>query len=180
MGFSIAKMLRLAAAAACLLTCVVSAAQAQSQPTPQDKTGQWHWRIEPYMMFPNMNGKTGIEGLMVADVDANVGDIFSRLQFGAMLSADAYTDKWAINSDFLFMNLKQDVTPSTLISSGKVNMKQLGWELAGFRRINPWLEVGIGGLLNSLDVEMTISRIQIGGGQAVMSNSKPKPGTIRC
>lgn len=157
-----------------LLALTVQATQAQSQAAPKAEAQAWHWRIEPYMMFPNMNGKTGVEGLMVADVAADVGDIFSRLQFGAMLSVDAYTEKWAINSDFLFMNLKQDVTPTTLISSGNVKMKQLGWELAGFRRINPWLELGIGGLLNSLEVDLTLNRNQVGGGTTVMSNTQNK------
>jgi hypothetical protein len=91
-----------------------------------------------------------------------------------MLSVDAYTESWAISNDFLFMNLKQDVTPTTLINSGRVNMKQLGWELAGFRRINPWLELGIGGLLNSLEVDMTLNRNQIGGGVSTISGQQNK------
>jgi hypothetical protein len=147
---------------------------AQTTAPKTNATKQWHWRIEPYMMFPNMNGQTGVEGLTLADVDASVGDIFSRLQFGAMLSVDAYTESWAISNDFLFMNLKQDVTPTTLINSGRVNMKQLGWELAGFRRINPWLELGIGGLLNSLEVDMTLNRNQVGGGVSTISGQQSK------
>jgi hypothetical protein len=157
-----------------LLLSSCFALHAQTTAPKTNAAKQWHWRIEPYMMFPNMNGQTGIEGLTLVDVDASVADIFSRLQFGAMLSVDAYTESWAISNDFLFMNLKQDVTPTTLINSGRVNMKQLGWELAGFRRINPWLELGIGGLLNSLEVDMTLNRNQVGGGVSTISGQQSK------
>ena len=91
-----------------------------------------------------------------------------------MIYLEASNDKWAINSDLLFMNLKQDVSPSTLINNGRVTAKQLGWELAGLRRITPWLELGIGGLLNSLEMEFNITRNQVGGGTSTQSGTQSK------
>ncbi len=69
---------------------------------------------------------------------------------GAMLYLEAKTDKWAVTSDLVYMNLKQDVTPGILLNSGTVNAKQLIWEAAGFYRLASFLEVGIGGRLNYL------------------------------
>lgn len=135
---------------------------------------KWHYRAEPYLMFPNMSGKTGIGALPLVNVDASTSDIFDKLQMGGMLFLEASNDKWAINSDLLFMNLEQDITPSTLIISGKVNAKQLGWEVAGLRRVSPWLEFGVGGLLNALEIEESITRRQIGGGEIVQSATKSK------
>ena len=54
----------------------------QSQNT---ESGQWHFLAEPYVMFPYMNGTSGVGNLPKADVDADPGDIFSKLQIGAML-----------------------------------------------------------------------------------------------
>ena len=133
---------------------------------------KWKFLIEPYMMFPNMTGETGVRNLPSVNVDANVSDIFSRLQFGAMLYLEAKTDKWAITSDLLYMSLKQDITPNILINSGEVTAKQLGYELAGLYRILPFWEAGVGMRLNSINSEVNILRNTIGGGtQELLSAS---------
>jgi hypothetical protein len=66
------------------------------------------------MLFPNMNGETGVGNTLTVPVDANTGDIFSTLKLGGMLYLEAHTNKWAITSDFVFMNLEKEVTPTTL------------------------------------------------------------------
>jgi hypothetical protein len=137
-------------------------------------TKKWHYRVEPYMMFPNMSGSTGVEAFPPVDVNASALDILGKLQIGGMLYLEASNDNWSINSDLLFMNLKQDITSSTLINNGKVNAKQLGWELAGLKKVTPWLEFGIGGLLNSLEIDMNITRNQVGGGTITQSGKKSK------
>ena len=82
----------------------------------QDSTSQsanskkWHFLVEPYVMFPNMNGTAGVGNLPDVSVDANPGDIFSKLQMGAMLNLEASNSTWAIATDFIYMNLNQDVT----------------------------------------------------------------------
>lgn len=125
---------------------------------------KWQFLVEPYLMFPNMNGKTGIGNLPDVSVDANPGDIFSNLQMGAMLNLEASNDKWTIATDFIYMKLNQDVTPGNLINSGDVTAKQVAWELAGLRRVTPWLELGLGGILNSLNLGVDINVNNLGGG----------------
>jgi hypothetical protein len=140
----------------------------------QDTLKKWNYRIEPYMMFPNMSGQTGIAGLPLADVDASASDIFSKLQMGFMLNLEAGNGTWAINSDFLYMSLEKDINASTLVNGGRVNAKQMGWEIAGFRRVAPWLEFGVGGLLNSLSVEVDVDQKQIGGGSVNKSGRQSR------
>lgn len=125
---------------------------------------KWQYSVVPYMMFPNMSGNTGVGSLPLVSVNASTADIFSKLQFGAMLYLEASNGDWSINSDLLFMNLEEEMSPSALISSGRINAKQLGWELAGLKRLTPWLELGVGGLLNSMEMEVNVNRNQIGGG----------------
>jgi hypothetical protein len=134
-----------------------------SLPTPPTEN-KWHYRVEPYLMFPNMNGQTGLTRFPLIDVDASPSDIFSRLQMGFMLNLEASNGTWAVNSDFLYMDLEQDLLPTVAISSGTINVKQVGWELSVFRRVCPWLEVGGGALMNLLEFDMNLATDQPGGG----------------
>lgn len=136
----------------------------------QDQNGsgsEWNFLIEPYVMFPYMNGNVGVGNLPEVSVDASAGDIFSHLQMGAMLYAEARTDEWIVGSDIIYMNLKQDVVGDREILEGRVQAKQLAWELSGLRKVLPWLDVGVGARLNRLSTEVGITI------------SKPNEATVR-
>lgn len=133
---------------------------------PENK---WGFLIEPYLLFPNMAGDIGIRNLPEVEVDANPGDIFSKLRIGGMLYLEAHNDDWAITSDLLYMNLEQDVTPGILIGSGDLNAQQWAWEFAGLYRVLPFLEAGIGGRLNNIQADLDINRNEIGGGTTPLS-----------
>jgi len=148
---------------ALLLTVIANITLAQDN-LPEKK---WKFLIEPYMMFPSMSGETGIRNLPSVNVDANAEDIFSKLQFGAMLYMEAQNDKWAITSDLLYMNLKQDAIPTTVINSGEATAKQLGYELAGLYRIAPFLESGVALRLNNISSEMDLVRNTINGTESL-------------
>jgi hypothetical protein len=113
-----------------------------------DTVKKWNFLVDVYLMFPNMNGETGIGQSLVLPVNANPGDIFSKLQMGGFLYLEAQTDKYAITSDIVYMNLVQEVTPGTILNSGEVDAKQFIWEFAGLYRLSSFLEIGIGGRLN--------------------------------
>jgi hypothetical protein len=80
------------------------------------------------------------------------------------LNLEASNDTWAIATDFIYINLKQDVTSGLVIQNGDLSAKQFAWELADFRRVAPWLEVVIGGILSSVQAEANINVNSIGGG----------------
>lgn len=140
----------------------------------QNSLMKWGYRIEPYLMFPSMSGETGVAGLPLSDVDASASDIFSKLKMGFMLNLEANNGTWAINSDVLYMNLEKDLAASALINGVDVDAKQLGWEVAGLRRVAPWLEFGIGGLLNAIELEMNVDQKQIGGGSVNRRGKRSK------
>ena len=126
----------------------------------QDTTkAKWHYLSELYLMFPSMSGEIGVADLPAAEVDADAGDIFGHLKMGMMLYLEATNDDWSITSDLLYMKLGQDVTPGTIITGGEVTMKQYAWELAGLKRITPWLEGGLGGRLVSLYTGLDLETI---------------------
>jgi hypothetical protein len=125
---------------------------------------KWEFLVEPYLMFPQMKGTVGVGTLPDVDLNASVNDIFSQLQSGFMLYAEVQNGTWALSSDFLYMKLKQDVVPTTVINGGSLTVSETAWELAGLRRFLPWLEGGIGGRLLNINVDAEIVRNEIGGG----------------
>jgi len=127
-----------------------------AQDTIQEK--KWNFLTDIYVMFPSMDGETGIGNNLIAPVDANPGDIFSKLKMAAMLYFEARTDKWSINSDLVYMSLNQEVSPGTLLHSGTVGVKQLVWEVAGLYQVLPFWEIGVGGRLNNLQTEIDVRR----------------------
>jgi len=140
----------------------------QSSAQETTKLKKWNFLAEPYIIFPYMNGETGIGNNLVLPVDANPGDIFSKLKMAGMLYFEAKTDKWAITSDIVYMNLNQEVTPGILLHSGTVAAKQFIWEAAGFYRLTSFLEVGTGGRLNYLQskADVRVNAFSIGTEEA--------------
>lgn len=137
-----------------ILLLAFCAATAHAQTTAD--TG-WHYLIEPYILFPNMQGQTGIGTLPPVDVDEDPSDIFDNLQFGAMLYAEAHNDRWAFTSDILYMKLEADVLQDVSIADGKAELSQLGWELAFLARLSPWIEVGVGAVYMKIDAELDLT-----------------------
>jgi hypothetical protein len=137
-----------------LLLIGSSFAHAQNAPD-----GRWHYLVEPYAMFPNMRGETGIGNLPPISVDEDPSDIFDKLQMGAMLYVEARNDTWTFSSDVLFMDLGADFgddDPVTLLE-GELDVSQVGWELAAMRRLTPWLELGLAATYNQVDVDLEVN-----------------------
>jgi hypothetical protein len=133
-------------------------------------TKKWHYQGEVYMMFPNMKEETSVKELPTVFVDASVGDILGHLKMGGMFYLEATNDDWLISSDFLYMDLEQDAVPTTLITSGQVSMQQTAWELAGLKRVQPWLELGLGARLVNLQAEIDLQTIINDSGASIDQN----------
>lgn len=119
--------------------------------------GRWHYLVQPYAMFPNMRGETGIANLPLLSVDEDPSDIFENLQMGAMLYLEAQNDQWTFSSDVLFMDLGSDISTDGVITDGGVDISQIGWELAAMRRLTPNFELGLGLTYNQIDVDFDLT-----------------------
>ncbi len=154
-----------------LFSCAIQSQSTESEPDVDSH--RWKFLVEPYVLFPNMSGYVGIgDKLEDAEVDASTGDIFNNLKMGFMLNAEASNGTWAIGSDFLYMNLTKDIRSGKLIEDGEVTAKQMGWEFSGLRRVTPWLEVGLGALINSIQAELDLELKEIGEGTRMVNKSK--------
>ena len=143
----------------CLLfSCLFINAQDKNNQEPKQVNNSWHFLVEPYLMFPNMNGSTQIgTTLPTVEVDANTEDIFSVLKMGGMLYLEAKKGDWAITSDFIYMKLKKDITPNFLVQSGELELKETLWEVAGLRRISPMFEAGLGLRLVNVSTDLNLA-----------------------
>lgn len=157
-----------------LLTLVFASAtnlSAQQTPAPQQQTTpapdpEWHLLLEPYMMFGNLNGNVAIGTQPVSNINEDPSDLFKHLNFGAMLYTEAYSNKWIISSDFIYMKLGSDIPPNDYISNGHATIKQLNWELAAMKRLTPWFSLGLAAQLNSIKMDLSI----IAGGNQTNGN----------
>ena len=43
----------------------------QDSPSKAPDQKSWRFKVEPYMMFPNMSGSTGVEAFPLVEVDAS-------------------------------------------------------------------------------------------------------------
>jgi hypothetical protein len=94
-----------------------------------------------------MSGEVQLGGLPPVEVDADAGTIFDHLKMAAMLYLEANNGEWAISSDLIYMKLGQGVKPRRVVKSGEIDMEETAWELAGLKRLTPWLEAGAGARL---------------------------------
>jgi hypothetical protein len=146
-----------------LIFVAFSLTDAIAQDAKPTAKNEWSYLVEPYLLFPNMGGTVGLADLPEAAIDADTNEIFGHLKMGAMLYTEASNDFWAIGSDLIYMELAQGVKPGLVVGSGEVTAKQFAWEVSGLRKVNPWLEFGVGGILNSVNSGVDINLIFLGG-----------------
>jgi hypothetical protein len=147
---------------AIILSLSLMPLNAQDQDTD---TKKWEFNIAPYLLFPYMNGEVVIQGIPV-EVDENPGDIFSNLNWGAMLYFEASSPKWAFVFDVQYMDLGADGQTPLLSRKASVGLDQLALAISGRYRITEWADIGIGARLNS-----------IGGSVKVAPGDLVLPGT---
>ena len=100
-------------------------------PAPQrSSTDKWEFQFVPYLWFAGLKGQVGI-GDRVADVDADFGDIFDKLNFGFMAAFEARKGKLGLFSDLLYLKVSaENATPGALFSSVKLTQKVFMFEEA--------------------------------------------------
>jgi len=147
-----------------LLACVVLAGlsmfnRVEAQNTSAaPRMNRWHFIVEPYLMMPSINGSVGFGNIPGTSICIPASEVFSHLNFGAMLYAEAHNEKFAISSDFIYASLYQGASSKNGILNGQAGIKMVIEELAGLYRVSPWAEFGLGarivGMESTLDVNV--------------------------
>jgi len=104
------------------------------------------WIVAPYLLIPNMSGDVTVRNQTIG-VDAGPGDIFDRLQFGAMLYVQVRKGAWGGAVDGLYMNLEQDAKQVNATAGAKQGMV----DMSAFRRLTPAIDVLLGARVNIME-----------------------------
>jgi hypothetical protein len=105
-----------------LLAGGVKAADVYSPVTPETQQvvteGGWTFSIAPYFWATGISGEVGQFGLPPVDVDADFGDIFDHLDFGAMAIGEARYDRYSIFGDIMYAKISGAAgTPRGILAS---------------------------------------------------------------
>ena len=136
-----------------------------------DSSKKYQLFLEPYLMLTSMSGTTGIGNLPNTFVCIPASDLFSHLKFGGMLYAEVHNNQFAFTSDLFYASLSQDASGKNGILSGTANLKQFFWELEALRKLTPWVEVGIGARINSIESGLNI-HVTLPGGSMTQTGDK--------
>jgi hypothetical protein len=115
----------------------------------QDESGEWRFRIAPYVLAPVMNGDAAVRGAE-AEVDLGPEDVFSNLNIGFQGYFEARADKWGIGLDAIYMDL--DATDDDRIA--ELDVSQSAYTATAFFRATPNLDVYVGGRFNDLGADL--------------------------
>jgi hypothetical protein len=87
--------------------------------TQQVATEQgWVFSFAPYFWAAGLSGEVGQFGLPPVDVDADFGDIFDYLDFGAMAIGEARYDRYSIFGDIIYSKISGAAgTPRGILAS---------------------------------------------------------------
>ncbi len=135
-------------------------------PPAQGTGNKWRFLLEPYFMFPNIDGTITVGENPPTEINQNPGDVFSHIQFAGSLYMEAYNGSMTLSSDLTYMNLGSDVYSTGVVSSGHVTVQQWAWELAFMFKFAPWLDAGLAGQFNSIENTANLVVLSNGGTSA--------------
>jgi opacity protein-like surface antigen len=103
----------------------------------------WSHTVTPYLMAAHMDGTSAV-GQLDVDVNLSASDIFSNLDFGAMLAYRGETEDWAVMTDFIYMKLGASKTSESDKLYGRMNLEQTIIQLDLARRLTDHFEITLG------------------------------------
>lgn len=133
-----------------LISCCALKGNAQA---PGDSAKKWHFLLEPYYLFASTKGAVGLGTSPGTDIDQSIDDIFDNLTASVFLYFEMHNKKWYITSDLMFMKQSWVVTKTSDVSSGTVDIRRQGWELALLHSLLPWLDGGLGVQFKSIKLD---------------------------
>jgi hypothetical protein len=78
----------------------------------------WTFAVAPYFWAAGISGEVGQFGLPPVDIDADFGDVFDHLDFGAMAIGEARYDRYSIFADIMYSKISGSAgTPRGILAS---------------------------------------------------------------
>ena len=105
---------------------------AQGQQEVVSSTGEAYFSITPYLWLVNLS-LDGTLGSRTLEADVSTGDIFEKLQFGAMAYIEGGKGGWGVFAEPVYAALSDDVT----VDVPGLGERELSWDADQL-----WLDVG--------------------------------------
>lgn len=70
-------------------------------------SGEWDWKIAPYLWGANIDGVMSI-GPVDSDIDASFSDILSNMDIGGSIFGEFGKDKHSVHIDYTYLRIKPD------------------------------------------------------------------------
>jgi hypothetical protein len=151
----------------CMLTGVSNAQDSTSS------KNKWSFLAELEYMFINIHGYSGLGNLPDYYLYETSGDVMDHWKSGIIFYFEAQNDKWAITSDlFELEQTKEEIKNGLIITSGRLDTRQIHEELAGLYKVLPWLEAGAGIRYNSINIGGELNMKTISGTDTVRINNR--------
>ena len=149
------RSIKLAALACWLGLSLPSAAMAQQpsgQPPQSPGTSGWIFNVAPYVWLPTVHANldynlpSSLGGRLPTDLSSSPGEYLSKLNFAAMIAAEARYDRFSVLTDFIYINgnagssnirsidflgLPSIPVSRSLATSVSTRMSSTVWTLAG-------------------------------------------------
>lgn len=115
--------------------------------------GEWKFRFTPYIWGASLKGDTTV-GVIESDIDLSFGDILDDLEMALMGDFRAEKGPWAIQTNFVWTDLKSDAQKGPLNTT--VETQMVFWELAGHYRVAPLWELlaGLRYYYSEIDIDI--------------------------
>jgi hypothetical protein len=133
-----------------------AALTAQSAAGAGPEADRLEWTVAPYLLVPTMSGDITVRNQTIG-VDADPGDIFDKLQFGAMLYIQVRKGDWGGAVDGIYMNLEQHGAKTNATAGAK----QGAVEVSVFRRLTPALDALVGARVNILESSLDLPTLGV-------------------
>ena len=154
-----------------ILLCILTVTSSAQDSTSSNK--KWSFLAELEFMFINIHGYSGLGNLPDMYIYETSGDVIDHWKSGIILYFEARHDKWAITSDlFELEQEKEEIKNALIITSGKLDIRQIHWEVAGLYKVLPWLETGAGIRYNSINIGAEINMKAISGADTVRTDRR--------
>src|SRR5512134_1292761 len=131
-----------------LLLVALSFPAYAENPAPADR---WNFAIQPYLWLPSLSGELNYSvppgGEGSANVDVSSETLLDQLNFALMFTAEARKGRWAIVTDFIYLDVGGDdsnvksvnfsgpggrvTIPVNVSGSASVKLEAVLWDLAG-------------------------------------------------
>ena len=112
----------------------------------------WNFKIGPDFYAPFVSGEITMDSIS--------GALANSLNYGGSLGFEAYSAKWSVATDLMFVNAVSDVTLPLSSREANFDGKFTLFGVYAMHRVANWFDIGLGGRLILVDADLFVDGVQ--------------------